>query len=412
MHSQDSLPRVCLLTETYYPVTGGGETQTRVLAAGLLAHSFQVIIITRRSHDSLKTVDVVDGVFVYRIAPVGTSRFTRWRMLFWSFFALAKMRRQYDVIFVSGFKALGVSAVLIAKLFRKTCILKADSNGEMSGEFFAAGLRKFRLPSSSLIFRGFLRARNTILRAADYFVAITVGVAEELKAHGVSPSSIVSIANGVDVAKFHPISAAEKHRLKQQLLIPKKKVIVTYAGRLVSYKGLPLLLRVAETIQREFDQVGFVLIGSGGIDMHNCEAELKEFVRANGLEESVCFTGEVRNVYEYLQASDLFVFPSEEDAFPLALVEAMACGLPVISTPVGGIKEIVTDRQNGLFVETRNFQQLYEAISRLVRDTALSASLGKNAAQSVREKYSAGIITAEYCELFRRAYSRCFVGSR
>src|ERR1051325_4778047 len=82
MKSQNSLPGICLLTETYYPVTGGGETHTRVLAGGLVAHNFQVIIITRRSHDSLKTVDVVDGVFVYRIAPVGAGRFTRWRMLF------------------------------------------------------------------------------------------------------------------------------------------------------------------------------------------------------------------------------------------------------------------------------------------------------------------------------------------
>jgi len=401
MKSQNSLPGICLLTETYYPVTGGGETHTRVLAGGLVAHNFQVIIITRRSHDSLKTVDVVDGVFVYRIAPVGAGRFTRWRMLFWSFFSLAKMRRQYDVIFVSGFKALGLSAVLIAKLFRKTCILKADSNGEMSGEFFAAGLKKFGLTPSSSMFRILLSARNKILRAADYFVAITAGIAEELKAHGVNPSSIVSITNGVDISKFRPVSAAEKHRLKQRLPIPKKKFIVTYAGRLVTYKGLPLLLRVAERIQREFDHVGFVLIGSGGIDMHNCEAELKQFVRTKGLEESICFAGEVRNVHEYLQASDLFAFPSDEDAFPLALVEAMACGLPVISTPVGGIKEIITDRCNGLLMEAGNFQQLYAAVSTLIVDKALAAFLGKAAAQTVQERYSAVIVAAKHVELFR-----------
>jgi glycosyltransferase involved in cell wall biosynthesis len=402
--SHDSLPRVCILTETYYPLTGGGESQTRALAANLTDQNFRVIIITRRYSDSLRKMDSIDGVSVYRIPPVGAGRFTRWVMLFWSFLALAKTRRQYDVVYVSGYKALGLSAVLAAKLFRKACILKADSNGEMSGEFFAAGLKKFGLTPSSLMVRILLSGRNKILRAADYFVAITTGIAEELKTQGINPSSIASICNSVDTLKFRPISAFERNGLRQKLMIPNKRIIISYVGRLVSYKGLPLLLRVAETIQSTFPEVGFVLVGSGGVDMHNCEAELKLFVKAKGLEESVCFSGEVGNVHEYLQASDIFVFPSQEDAFPLALVEAMACGLPVISTPVGGIKEIITDRENGLLVKARDFQQLHEAISALLRDPKLSASLGTAAVKTVRERYSAGIIIQKYCELFRRVH--------
>jgi glycosyltransferase involved in cell wall biosynthesis len=402
-----SLPRVCLLTETYYPLTGGGESQTRVLAANLLNKNFQVLIITRRCSDSWKEIDLVDGVSVYRIPPVGTGRFTRWFMLFWSLLALAKTRSQYDVVYVSGFKSLGLSAVLAAKLLRKRCILKADSNGEMSGEFFAAGLKKFGLTPSSIIVRILLSGRNKILRGANYFVAITTGIAEELKSEGVDPSSIALISNGIDTDRFSRITAFEKQSLRQTLVIPRKGIIITYAGRLVSYKGLPLLLRVAEVIQSEFDHVGFVLIGSGGFDMHNCEDELKKFVKAKGLEESIYFAGEVDNVHEYLQASDIFVLPSEEDAFPLALVEAMACGLPVISTPVGGIKEIITDRQNGLLVQARDFQQLYQVISGLIRDPTLSASLGTAAVQTVQERYSAGIIIQKYCELFRRVHSGC-----
>jgi glycosyltransferase involved in cell wall biosynthesis len=333
-------------------------------------------------------------------------------MLFWSLLALVKTRRQYDVVYVSGFKALGLSAVLAAKLFRKACILKADSNGEMSGEFFAAGLKKIGLTPSSSLVRILLSGRNKILRAADYFVAITTGIAEELKNQGINPDSIASIPNSVDTFKFRPISLIERDRLRRKLVIPKKRIIITYAGRLVSYKGLPLLLRVAETIQSTFPEVGFVLVGSGGVDMHNCEAELKQFVKTKGLEEAIYFSGEVGNVHEYLQASDIFVLPSEDDAFPLALVEAMACGLPVISTPVGGIKEIITERKNGLLVEARDFQQLFQAISGLIRDPTLSASLGTAAVQTVQERYSAEIIIQKYCELFRRVHSECLAGSR
>lgn len=411
--NENGLPRVCLLTETYYPVIGGGETQTRILAERLAAQNIQLMIITRRSDYSLKKVDVVDRIFVYRIPPVGQCRFARWRMLFSSFLMLAKMRRHYDLVYVSGFKSLGLSAVLIAKLFRKVCILKADSNGEMSGEFFASGLRKLGLTHSSLRVRMFLRIRNKILRGANAFVAITSGIRRELGDYGVNPGLIYSITNSVDTKRFRPASETDKYRLRRQLNLPNKKVIITYSGRLVSYKGLPLLIRVAHKIQREHRNVGFVLVGSGSMDIHNCEAELKNFVKVNGLGESIYFPGEIRNVHEYLQASDIFAFPSEKDAFPLAVVEAMACGLPVVATPVGGIQEIISHRHNGLLVEAGDSEQFHDAICTLIRDKALAASLGKMARQTVNERYSDDIVVAKHVELFRTCSNRgCFATSK
>jgi glycosyltransferase involved in cell wall biosynthesis len=401
--SSHSLPRICLMTETYYPVTGGGETQARVLAEALSANHFTVFIIARRSSQSFKAIEDVCGVTVYRIRPVGVGRWKRWGMLVWSFFILAKMRGRYDILYVSGFKALGVSAVLASRLFRKICILKADSNGEMSGEFFAAGLRKLGLTHSSLMVRMFLRMRNRILRGANAFVAITSGVSKELKDHGVNPGLIYSITNSVDTKRFRPVSKVHKYSLRQQLNLPSKEVIITYSGRLVSYKGLPLLIRVVHKIQRERKNVGLVLVGAGGLDIHNCEAELKDYVVTNSLEESVYFAGEVDNVHQFLQASDIFVSPTEKDAFPVALIEAMACGLAIVSTPVGGIREIITAKQNGLLVEPGNFQQLYDALCTLISDPGLAGALGRAAVRTVEERYSEKIVTAKYTELFSNA---------
>jgi glycosyltransferase involved in cell wall biosynthesis len=398
-------PRICVLTETYYPVVGGGERQAQILAEDLVANGFKAVIVTRRSSQLLKKTETVGGVMVYRIPPAGLGRSKRWLLLLSSFGVLAQMRRQYDIIFVSGFKALGISAVLISKLFGKVCILKADSNGEMSGEFFAGGLKKLGMTPASLVFRIFLAVRNSILRHADYFVAITSGIAEELRGQGVNPGIIRSVTNGVDTKEFSPVGGREKYELRRQLGIPNKDRIITYTGRLVTYKGLPLLMRVSERIQREHKNVGFVLVGSGGLDMHNCEAEIKKYVISNALEASVHFAGEVCNVHEYLQASDIFVLPTEEDAFPLALIEAMACGLPVVSTPVGGIEEIITHRENGLVVETGNFQQLYDALHSLITDTSLSASLGRAAVRTVQNRYSRETIANKYIELFGSAAS-------
>ena len=399
----NQFPRICILTETYYPVVGGGEKQAQILAEDLVANGFEAVVVTRRSSELLKRSETVGGVPVYRIPPTGLGRSKRWLLLLSSFGVLAQMRRQYDIIFVSGFKALGISAVLISKVFGKACILKADSNGEMSGEFFASGLKKLGMTPASPLFRVFLTVRNSILRHADYFVAITSGIAEELRGQGVNPGIIRSVTNSVDTQIFSPVGGREKYELRRRLGIPNKDRIITYTGRLVTYKGLPRLMRVSERIQREHKNVGFVLVGSGGLDMHNCEAEIKEYVISNALEASVHFAGEVGNVHEYLQASDIFVLPTEEDAFPLALIEAMACGLPVISTPVGGIEEVITHRENGLIVETGNSQQLYDALHCLITDTSLSGSLGRAAVGTVQNRYSREIIANKYIELFGAA---------
>jgi glycosyltransferase involved in cell wall biosynthesis len=395
-------PGICLLTETYYPVVGGGETQARALAEDLVADGFKVLVVTRRSSRALRKLDQIAGVTVCRTPPIGGGQFKRWSMVFTCLPVLLSRRREYDLILVSGFKALGLTAVIASRLLGKRCILKADSNGEMSGAFFDRGRQTLGLRSDSKLFRLFLTMRNRILRRADCFVAISADIAGELRQHGVSNEAIESITNSVDTRVFSPVNAGMKADLRRKLLLPGDRTIVTFTGRLVSYKGLPLLLRVWEQILQADRQALLVLVGSGGLDINNCEAELREFVQARGLQHGVRFTGDVRNVHEYLQASDIFVFPTEKEAFGIALVEAMACGLPVIATPTGGIKEIVVDRQNGLLVEAGNFQQLYEAIQRLITDASAGTALGRAAVATARARYPRNVVLGKYIDLFER----------
>ena len=110
--------------------------------------------------------------------------------------------------------------------------------------------------------------------------------------------------------------------------------VVIYVGRLVSYKGVPLLLEVWQRVQQMADDVRLVLVGSGGMDIHNCEAALQTYVEANALQQSVYFTGDVKNVDEYIQASDLFVLPTENEAFGISVIEAH--GLRIASDWNGG----------------------------------------------------------------------------
>jgi glycosyltransferase involved in cell wall biosynthesis len=395
-------PGICLLTETYYPVIGGGETQARTLAEDLVELGFRVLVVTRRSDPALKKLEQIAGMTVCRTLPIGSGQYKRWSMIFTCLPVLLARRREYDLIYVSGFKALGLTAVLVSSLLGKRCILKADSNGEMSGAFFERGRQTLGLKSNSPLFRLFLTLRNRILRRADRFVAISTDIAEELRHQGVPSEQIESITNSVDTSRFRPVDPPAKTALRQALQLPADRTIVTYTGRLVSYKGLPLLLRVWDQLQRVHSQPLLVLVGSGGLDVHNCEAELREFVQRRGLEESVRFTGGVHNVHQYLQASDIFVFPTEKEAFGISLIEAMACGLPVIATPTGGIRDILSHERDGLLVEARSFQGLHDAIQRLLTDRQVADVLGRAALLTARTRYARDVVLQRYVQLFQR----------
>ena len=393
--------KICIFTETYYPVVGGGETQARLLAEGLITNGHSVIVLTRRSDAALRQHENYDGVSVYRLAPVGSGQLKKWGLLLSSLPALVRLHGQYDLIFVSGYRIIGLTAVVVGKLFGKPVVLKADSQGEMSGEFFDSGLKKFRASRSSVPFRLFLVFRNAILKKADAFSAISLEIASEWTSNRVPLNKFHLIPNGVDTVLFAPANAEQKSFLREKLNLPQNATIAIFTGRLVSYKGLPLLLKVWKEIRCKHENVLLLLAGTGGLDIHNCEAELRAYVKSVGLEKEVIFLGAVQNVPEYLQASDLFVFPTENDAFPSSIVEAMACALPIVSTPVGAIKTIVTHRDTGLLVQPRNFKQLFEALDVMLSDKVLASRLGLSAWQAVQNQYAAVNITRQYLSLFQ-----------
>ena len=393
--------KVCVFTETFYPEIGGGETQARLLAEGLIAGGHSASLLTRRSTPASGKFEMVGVTPVFRLPPLGGGQLKKWGLVFSSIPWLVRMKRHYDVVFVSGYRIIGISTVLICKLLGKRCILKADSRGEMSGAFFWPGLSRLGFAPAWWPFRLFLWLRNGVLRRADAFSAITNDIAAELSAAGVSANKIHLIPNGVDTTRFCPADPARKARLRDILLLPQNAPIAVYTGRLVSYKGLRLLLEVWHRTHEKYPNAVLVLVGAGGLDIHNCEAELRAYVNANGLGKTVLFAGGVPNVHEYLQAADLFVFPTLNDAFPSSLIEAMACGLPVVTTSVGALGAIVTNRQNGLIIAPGDDQQLYQALDTLLSDTSLSARLGEEARKLVQENYSATKVTMSYLALFR-----------
>jgi glycosyltransferase involved in cell wall biosynthesis/methionyl-tRNA formyltransferase len=398
-------PRVCLLTETFHPVTGGGETQAKALAAGLANAGFSVAVVTRRSERNLPKRDFIGPVRVRRLPPSGAGASKKWLMAIAAWAALMRSARSYDVILVCGFRVLGIPAVAAGWLLRKPCILKADLLGEFSGAIFQRRLENADFTHHQTGLRWLLAARSRVLAHATRFAAVSTPVRAELALGGVSDAKIIDIPNSVNTKVFRPVDAITKRRLKLKLKISGSKQLAVYTGRLETTKGLASLLRAWTTIAASHPHAHLMLVGSGGLGSHNCEGPLRSYVASHDLSSAVTFTGSVTNVHEYLQAADVFVFPSLREAFGISVIEAMACELPVITTTPGGLADVVRDPKTAVIVPPDDDVALAQALQQV-----LDGDYGEMAAAGramVVQRFTEKLVLAQYRCLLEHATEPC-----
>jgi len=400
--ASDSSPRFCTLLESYYPVVGGMETQARNMAQGFAEKGIEQIIVTRRTSPDLPQEELIDDIPVYRAGPTGRSSRYRWLFMLSSIPTMIRLRKKYDVILVPGFRVMGITAVLIAKLLKKKAMLKAECIGELSGEFFTGGLASVKMKRSSFLFNLFLKARNHWLIKADSFVSMYSEMTEEYLHYGVSEECITVIPQSVNAELYAPAAPEEQRVLREKLHLPLDFKLIVYTGRIVSYKGVPLMLEVWQEIRAKYPDAAIIIVGEGGVDSFNCEQEVRDYVKTHQMEKQVIFTGAVKNVDEYMKACDIFALPTQNDAFPLCLLEAMASQMPIITTTVGALKDVIHDRENGLVVQPGSAEELKEAIETLLSDEALGKKLGETALKQARQCYTRSAIVDRYIELAKK----------
>lgn len=386
---------ICILTDSFYPIVGGGEIHAKLLGEELSRKGCVVNIVTRRRIRKSKKKEYLNDILIWRVPPSGFNRFGKYLMIIPAFLKLIATRKHYSVIYVCGLRILGAVGVIVAGITGKKCILRSESCGEMSGDFI------FNLPevkSNNLflkLFKFAIITRNQILFNADRFISISSSITKEYVKSGVSMWKIIGIPNGIEVQKFKPIETAIKEILKQKYHIP-SKAIFTYTGKLNSGKGLEFLLRVWNKIVKLNKNVHLYLVGSGGNQYISCEAELRSYIIENKLQNFVTITGYVDNVYEYLQCSDFFLFPSESEAFGISIIEALACELPVITTNVDGIVDIIEHRVNGLLINVDDEQGLQENILWCLENPEKAKILGINGRKTVQQRYSIDTIAEKH----------------
>jgi glycosyltransferase involved in cell wall biosynthesis len=204
---------------------------------------------------------------------------------------------------------------------------------------------------------------------------------EHFKKHGIKDAVVVP--NGVDQKEFKP--DIKKKTTRKELGIDTGNLIVACGSRLEHKNGTHDVITAASYLKKRINDFKIVVIGDGP-DRRKLEKMIKKFK----LEDKVCLLGYVLHpeLPKYMAAADIFVRPSLAEGFGIIFIEAMACEVPVIGTPVGGIVDFLHDKKTGLFCEPGNPKSIAEKIEILIRDKKLRDKLIKSAKQMVGEVYN------------------------
>jgi len=218
-----------------------------------------------------------------------------------------------------------------------------------------------------------------------------------LKREHIPEEKIVVIPNGVDTERFSPQGEDERRAVRTSLGIPDDEIVVSIVAALRPEKNHPMFLRAAKDVLLRGDDFTFLVIGDG-----EEKQALEGLSRNLGIEEKVKFLGLRKDVDKLLGITDISVlcsFPVVE-TFPISVLEAMSCGVSVVSTNVGSVKEIIKNGENGILIESGDKEALVREILRLSGDGDLRRRMGCNARETVLKKYSLKRMLDRYAELF------------
>lgn len=207
---------------------------------------------------------------------------------------------------------------------------------------------------------------QAVSRAARVF-SVSESLRQLLISHGASPQQIEVVGNGVDTSRFTP---QDREACRKTLGISNQAPVLISVGGLVPRKGFHRVIEVLPQIRKHHPDLRFLIVGGASAEGNN-RTELEHQVKTLGLEECVSFLGPKRpeELSSILSAADVFVLATSNEGWANVFLEAMACGLPVVTTDVGGNKEVVSDDSLGIVVPFGDSEALHQAItSSLQRD--------------------------------------------
>ena len=370
-------PRILMVTPRYYPYLGGLERQAHTLSKKLVRRGLDVTVVTGNDNLDLPGTEQVDGIRIHRLTSSASSllRGLSFVPLLTKFLLINA--HKYDLIHLHTFGWYLLGIISTAKILRIPVLLKLPN----VGDFGLPGIRK----------RRFGRLLLRLVKCADAFIAMSQNSKQELLEEGIAPSRILEINNGIDTAIFQPpASEQEKVELRKKLSLP-SGMLCLFSGRLSKEKGLHDLFAVWPRLLQTHADTHLILCGSGPQ-----ESELRELSHSLGIENNVHFMGSVDDIITFYKAADLSVLPSYFEGNSNSILEAMASGLPIVSTRVGGTPLLMGQAGKDYLVEPGDQTALLDALLRLLRSEQAKQRLAGDLLSRARQEFAIAKIADDY----------------
>jgi glycosyltransferase involved in cell wall biosynthesis len=372
--------KIDVFTDYFPPHLGGGVERVVDEVCRRLARQGHTLRVFTFNTDRAPACEVVDGVRIYRAPAVQLTRFTGMQAsLSPGLLPLAwRLARSHppDILHAHNLFFSSAAAAVVLR-----CLLKRP----LVTTLHLGSLRQLGGPSLLLASTYERTLGRAIVRSSDRLIAVSNAVAGHAVHLGARADAVRVIANGVDVQQFRPGAGRVNGTFR-----------VACVGRLIFNKGPQYLVEAAPKVLQAHPEAEFVFVGDGPLRPH-----LEERARQLGVGHRLTFLGTRHDVAAILQTCDILARPSLLEGMPLTVLEAMACGLPVVATPVSGTAELVHHGENGLFVRPADPASLGRAILRLIEDEPMREAQGRSARRFVERGYSWDAVAEKTLAVYR-----------
>lgn len=371
--------KICMVISTPFPPKEGIGYYTYNLSKKLIEKGHEVIVITRGTWNKTQR-QVIEGIEVIRVPFVPIyPLYLKIHGIFVNK-VLKSLDSQIDIVHIHTPLPPLVKTSLPIITTVHTPMLTDYRQVKVKSIFSLFSKISARFISYPL--------EKKLIQSSDIITTVSKSVAQELREFYLDSKSINEVENGVDEKFFYPKKEKSEKNVKYGMFV----------GRIDREKGLFDLVECGRYICKERPEFYFIIAGKGR-DLK----KLKNKTKKAGIQDKFIFLGQVdkENLVKLYQDATLFIFPSYHEGLPSVVLEAMSCGLPIIVTDVRGNRDLITHRKNGIIIPPREPKKIAEAINILLEDENLREFLGKNARNTIIEKYTWDIIANKMLKCYK-----------
>jgi glycosyltransferase involved in cell wall biosynthesis len=395
------MAKVCFISPEYLPLSGGTGAYVYYLSNELMKHGYSVCIVTGYSQAGDIRINEKFSVFFLK-----TSKTPIVKSFMFAGSSLRKLNSLRDSVHVDIMHANLplVPNFAVPPNFGKTLISTVHSTWKGEAEAIRGEPYSRLNPNEKFMvsFNWFLRIfEESMLKRSNKIIAVSDFTRRELlQYYKVKENKIRVIHNGVDTTKFQP--ASDKRKAKQELGFNPDDIAILSVGRLYARKGLFTLIESMPAVVHRFPHAKFIISGKG---QSNEMKKLVAHAQKLNVTDNIVFTGYYpdRKLPRLYQAADVFAFSTFYENLPFAVLEALSTGLPVVTTNVGGIPEMIEDGKNGFLVQPFNSHELSDRILYYLEHPNAASEMALMARKVIEERFDWRLIVKKVLVVYNEA---------